>query len=68
MQPRGRIASSRFGDERGVTSIESAFLAATFAVAVLGSVVTLRGSLADTYVVIATAVMAAAATTLAMVS
>ncbi|VWB06833.1 pilus assembly protein [Burkholderia aenigmatica] len=68
MQTRVRIASSRFGDERGVTSIESAFLAATFAVAVLGSVVTLRGSLADTYVVIATAVMAAAATALAMVS
>ncbi|AYQ43685.1 Flp family type IVb pilin [Burkholderia aenigmatica] len=68
MQARARIASLGIGDERGVTSIESAFLAATFAVAVLGSVVTLRGSLADTYVVIATAVTAAAATALAMVS
>ncbi|CAB3962487.1 MULTISPECIES: Flp family type IVb pilin [Burkholderia] len=68
MQARARIASLGIGDERGVTSIESAFLSATFAVAVLGSVVTLRGSLADTYVVIATAVTAAAATALAMVS
>ncbi|VWD36182.1 MULTISPECIES: Flp family type IVb pilin [Burkholderia] len=67
MQARARIASLGIGDERGVTSIESAFLAATFAVAVLGSVVTLRGSLADTYVVIATAVTAAAATALVMV-
>ncbi|MCA8430418.1 MULTISPECIES: Flp family type IVb pilin [Burkholderia] len=55
-------------DEQGVTSIEYALLAAMFATAVLGSVVTLKGSLADTYEVIAAAVTAAVTTALAMVS
>ncbi|VWC59083.1 pilus assembly protein [Burkholderia lata] len=68
MQTRARIASLGIGDERGVASIEYAFLAATFAVATLGSAVTLTGSLAEPYAVIATAVMAAVATALAMVS
>ncbi|WP_175952427.1 Flp family type IVb pilin [Burkholderia sp. BCC0405] len=68
MQTRARIASLGIGDEQGMASIEYAFLAATFAVAVLGTAVTLKGSLADTYAVIATAVLAAAATALAMVS
>ncbi|VWD35483.1 pilus assembly protein [Burkholderia lata] len=68
MPTRARGASLRIGDEQGVASIEHAFLAATFAVALLGSAVTLKGSLADTSAVIATAVMAAVATALAMVS
>ncbi|OXI93205.1 MULTISPECIES: Flp family type IVb pilin [Burkholderia] len=68
MRTSARVASLEIGDEQGVASIEYAFLAATFAVALLGSAVTLTGSLADTYAVIATAVMAAAATALAMVS
>ncbi|WP_175969275.1 Flp family type IVb pilin [Burkholderia sp. BCC0322] len=68
MQTRARIASLGIGDEQGMASIEYAFLAATLAVAVLGIAVTLKGSLADTSVVIATAVLAAAATALAMVS
>ncbi|HIE5945563.1 MULTISPECIES: Flp family type IVb pilin [Burkholderia] len=51
-----------------MTSIGYASVAATFAVAVLGSVVTPKGSLANTYAVIATAVTAAVATALAMVS
>ncbi|MCA8274738.1 Flp family type IVb pilin [Burkholderia sp. AU30280] len=68
MQTRVRIASLGIGDEQGMASIEYAFLAATLAVAVLGTAVTLKGSLADTYAVIATAVLAAAATALAMVS
>ncbi|WP_423396114.1 Flp family type IVb pilin [Burkholderia sp. LMG 21824] len=68
MQTRARIASLGIGDEQGMASIEYAFLAATLAVAVLGIAITLKGSLADTSVVIATAVLAAAATALAMVS
>ena len=69
MQARVRAVCRRWiGDEQGVTSIEYALLGAMFAVAVLGSVVTLRGSLADTYEVIATAVTAAVTTALAMVS
>ncbi|EKS9793882.1 MULTISPECIES: Flp family type IVb pilin [Burkholderia] len=68
MRTSARVASLEIGDEQGVASIEYAFLAATFVVALLGSAVTLTGSLADTYAVIATAVMAAAATALAMVS
>ncbi|WP_423221250.1 Flp family type IVb pilin [Burkholderia contaminans] len=68
MQARVRAVCRRIGDEQGVTSIEYAFLAAMFSVAVLGSVVTFKGSLAGTYEVIATAVTAAVATALAMVS
>jgi len=68
MQARVRAACRWIGDEQGVTSIEYALLASMFAVAVLGSVVTLKGSLTDTYEVIATAVTAAVTTALAMVS
>lgn len=69
MQARVRVACRRWvGDEQGVTSIEYASLGAMFAVAALGSVVTLNRSLDDTYEVIATAVMAAVTTVLAMVS
>ncbi|KAG8152643.1 Flp family type IVb pilin [Burkholderia catarinensis] len=68
MQARVRVACRRIGDEQGVASIEYALLGAMFAVAVLGSVVTLQGSLADVYEGIATAVTAAVTTALAMVS
>ncbi|BAX63765.1 Flp family type IVb pilin [Burkholderia stabilis] len=69
MQARVRVACRRWiGDEQGVASIEYALLGAMFAVAALGSVVTLKGSLDDTYEVIATAVTAAVTTALAMVS
>ncbi|KKL35780.1 pilus assembly protein [Burkholderia contaminans FFH2055] len=68
MRAKVHALCSRIGDEQGVTSIEYAFLAAMFSVAVLGSVVTLKGSLANAYEVIATAVTAAVATALAMVS
>ncbi|NTX45938.1 Flp family type IVb pilin [Burkholderia cepacia] len=68
MQTRVRVASPRIGAEQGMTSIGYASVAATFAVAVLGSVVTPKGSLANTFAVIATAVTAAVATALAMVS
>jgi len=43
-------------DEQGVTSIEYALLAAMFATIVLGSVVTLKGSLQDMYDMIASVV------------
>ena len=68
MQTIMRVARGWIADEQGVTSIEYALLASMFAVAVLGSVVTLKGSLDDTYEVIATAVTAAVTTALAMVS
>ncbi|MFJ1211624.1 Flp family type IVb pilin [Burkholderia pyrrocinia] len=69
MQARVRVACRRWiGDEQGAASIEYALLGAMFAVAALGSVVTLKGSLDDTYEVIATAVTAAVTTALAMVS
>ncbi|AXF25462.1 Flp family type IVb pilin [Burkholderia pyrrocinia] len=68
MQAIARVVCRWIDDEQGVTSIEYALLGSMFAVAVLGSVVTLKGSLADTYEVIATAVTAAVTTALAMVS
>ncbi|KVK71930.1 pilus assembly protein [Burkholderia cepacia] len=68
MQAGMRVVRRWIGDERGVTSIEYALLGAMFAVAVLGTVVTLKGSLANVYEVIATAVTAAVVTALAMVS
>ncbi len=68
MQAFARVARRWIADERGVTSIEYALLASMFAVAVLGSVVTLKGSLVDTYEMIAAAVSAALATALSMVS
>ncbi|MFP3504779.1 Flp family type IVb pilin [Burkholderia sp. SIMBA_062] len=51
-------------DEQGVTSIEYALLAAVFATIVLGSVVTLKGSLEDMYNMIASVVTAAIETAL----
>jgi Flp pilus assembly pilin Flp len=51
-------------DEQGVTSIEYALLAAMFATIVLGSVVTLKGSLQDMYNMIASVVTAAVDTAL----
>ncbi|KVH35193.1 pilus assembly protein [Burkholderia cepacia] len=68
MQAGMRVVRRWIGDEQGVTSIEYALLGAMFAVAVLGTVVTLKGSLANVYEVIATAVTAAVVTALAMVS
>ncbi|AKM05006.1 Flp family type IVb pilin [Burkholderia pyrrocinia] len=69
MLAKVRVVCRRWiGDEQGVTAIEYALLAAMFAVAVLGSVVTLKGSLADAYEAIAAAVSAAVTTALAMVS
>jgi Flp pilus assembly pilin Flp len=68
MQTGMRAACRRNDDDLRVTSIDYALLAAMFAVAVLGSIVTLSGSLADTVVVIATAVTAAVTTALVMVS
>ena len=68
MQATMRAVCRWITDEQGVTSIEYAVLAAMFATAVLGSVVTLKGSLADTYLVIAAAVTSAVTTALAMVS
>ncbi|RQS35415.1 Flp family type IVb pilin [Burkholderia sp. Bp8992] len=68
MQATMRAVCRWIADEQGVTSIEYALLAAMFATAVLGSVVTLRGSLVDTYEVIATAVTSAVTNALAMVS
>jgi len=46
-------------DERGVTSIEYALLAALIAMVVLGSVMSLGGQLADAYTAVAAAVTAA---------
>ncbi|MPV54982.1 Flp family type IVb pilin [Burkholderia sp. HI2761] len=57
-----RVARRWIADEQGVTSIEYALLASMFAIAVLGSVVTLKGSLVDTYEMIAAAVTAAVST------
>ncbi|WP_322081033.1 Flp family type IVb pilin [Burkholderia sp. BCC1972] len=68
MQATMRAVCRWIADEQGVTSIEYALLAAMFATAVLGSVVTLKGSLVDTYEVIATAVTSAVTNALAMVS
>ncbi|WP_175920047.1 Flp family type IVb pilin [Burkholderia pyrrocinia] len=69
MQAGVRVACRRWiDDEQGVASIEYALLGAMFAVAVLGSVVTLKDSLADMYAGIATAVTAAVTTALTMVS
>ncbi|KWH59004.1 MULTISPECIES: Flp family type IVb pilin [Burkholderia] len=63
-----RVARRWIADERGVTSIEYALLASMFAIAVLGSVVTLKGSLGDAYEMIAAAVSTAVTTALAMAS
>ncbi|MBZ5788861.1 Flp family type IVb pilin [Burkholderia contaminans] len=68
MQTRVRVANPRIDAGQRVPSIESACLAATFVVVMLGNIVTPKGSLANTYAVIATAVTAAVATALAMVS
>ncbi|MBY4866413.1 Flp family type IVb pilin [Burkholderia sp. Bp9017] len=65
----GLHAVSRWiGDELGVTAIEYALLAAMFAIAVLASVVTLRGALIDAFGVISTAVTAAVTAALALAS
>ncbi|KVV41458.1 pilus assembly protein [Burkholderia territorii] len=54
------VAVSRWiDDEQGVTSIEYALIAAVFATIVLGSVVTLKGSVQDAYDTIASIVTAA---------
>ncbi|KVF78078.1 Flp family type IVb pilin [Burkholderia diffusa] len=59
------VAISRWiGDEQGVTSIEYALIAAVFATIVLGSVVTLKGSVQDAYNMIAAIVTAAVNTAL----
>ncbi|RQV04991.1 Flp family type IVb pilin [Burkholderia cenocepacia] len=68
MQTIMHVARGWIADEQGVTSIEYALLASMFAVAVLGSVVTLKGSLGDAYEMIAAAVTAAVSTALSMVS
>lgn len=68
MRTHVRVVSRWMGDEQGVTSIEYASLAAMFAVAVLGSVVTLKDSLGDAYQAIAVAVTGAVTTALALVS
>jgi len=68
MQTRMRAAYRRNGDEPRVTSIDYALIVAMFAVSVPGSIVMLKGLPVDTEGVIATAVTAAAATALAMVS
>ncbi|HEF5873712.1 TPA: Flp family type IVb pilin [Burkholderia cenocepacia] len=62
MQAITRVARRWIADERGVTSIEYALLASMFAIAVLGSVVTLKDSLGDTYEMIAAAVTTAVTT------
>lgn len=68
MQAIMRVARCWIADERGVTSIEYALLASMFAIAVLGSVVTLKGSLGAAYEMIAAAVTTAVTTALSMVS
>ncbi len=68
MRTQVRVVSRWIGDEQGVTSIEYALLAAMFSVAVLGSVVTLKGSLGDAYEAVATAVTLAVTTAMALVS
>ena len=68
MQTIMRVVRGWIADEQGVTSIEYALLASMFAVAVLGSIVTLKGSLGDAYEMIAAAVTAAVSTALSMVS
>ncbi|MEK6354063.1 MAG: Flp family type IVb pilin [Burkholderia cenocepacia] len=68
MQTIMRVVRGWIADEQGVTSIEYALLASMFAVAVLGSVVTLKGSLGGAYEMIAAAVTAAVSTALSMVS
>ena len=52
------------GDDQGVTSIEYALIAALFATLVLASVMTLGGSLDDTYNMIASVVTDAVNTAL----
>lgn len=67
MLAKVRVVCRRWiGDEQGVTAIEYALLGAMFAVAVLGSVVTLKGSLADAYEAVAMAVTAAVNAALAL--
>ncbi|ELW9529470.1 Flp family type IVb pilin [Burkholderia cenocepacia] len=68
MQARPCVVRRWISDEQGVTSIEYALLGAMFAVAVLGTFVTMRGSLSNMYEVIATAVTTAVTTALSMVS
>ncbi|ABO59375.1 Flp family type IVb pilin [Burkholderia vietnamiensis] len=59
------VAVSRWiDDERGVTSIEYALLAAVFATVVLGAVVALKGSVQGAYDAIASIVTAAVNTAL----
>ncbi|UEP39639.1 Flp family type IVb pilin [Burkholderia ambifaria] len=61
---RAGAISRWIDDEQGVTSIEYALLAAMFATVVLGSVVTLKGSLQDMYDMIASVVTVAVDTAL----
>ncbi|WP_244140550.1 hypothetical protein [Burkholderia sp. BCC1047] len=68
MQANARVVCRWSGNEQGKTSAESASLAAMFIGAVPGGIATPKGSLANPHVVIATTVMAAAATAPAMVS
>ncbi|PFH20346.1 MULTISPECIES: Flp family type IVb pilin [Burkholderia] len=68
MQARMRDLLRWIRDKRGVTSIEYALLAAMFAVAVLGSVVTLRGALVGVYSTVATAVTAAVSAAVSLAS
>jgi Flp pilus assembly pilin Flp len=56
--------SQWIGEEQGVTSIEYALIAAVFATIVLGSVVTLKGSVEDAYNMIAAIVTEAVNTAL----
>ncbi|WDR98262.1 Flp family type IVb pilin [Burkholderia ambifaria] len=61
---RAGAISRWIDDEQGVTAIEYALLAAMFATVVLGSVVTLKGSLQDMYDMIASVVTVAVDTAL----
>ncbi|ABI91832.1 flp/Fap pilin component family protein [Burkholderia ambifaria AMMD] len=61
---RADAISRWIDDEQGVTAIEYALLAAMFATVVLGSVVTLKGSLQDMYDMIASVVTVAVDTAL----
>nr|WP_057927400.1 Flp family type IVb pilin [Burkholderia ambifaria] len=61
---RAVSVSQWIDDEQGVTSIEYALIAAVFATIVLGSVMTLKGSLDDAYNSIASIVTAAVSTAL----
>ncbi|KAB0643984.1 Flp family type IVb pilin [Burkholderia latens] len=66
MQTILRAACGWLADERGVTSIEYALLASIFACVVLGTVVTLKGSLANAYEAVAIAVTSAVSAALAL--